>query len=270
MRAKEKPAQHVNAKNRANRRSLRATADSTKRVGAPDFDAINKAALAAFPAVLARLLPKGKRVGAELVALNPRRADCHLGSFKVNRYNGRWADFATGDKGGDPISLAAYLASTSQGEAARLLARMLGIEAGGRAMPDDGFDFSPLTPEEREAAPQEAAPEGEANATKPTIPPAEAEEPEVAAKRLFGRKPDGGPWPYLLASGETAFYVCRYNKKGGRKDFYPLCWFPNGGWISKHWPAPRPLYNLDKICSPVQSRRFAAVPCAVWRARDRI
>jgi hypothetical protein len=93
-----------------------------------DFGAINRAALAAFPAVLARILPGGKRVGAELVALNPRRADRHPGSFKINRYNGRWADFATGDKGGDPISLVAYLADVSQGEAARLLARMLGLE----------------------------------------------------------------------------------------------------------------------------------------------
>ncbi len=97
-----------------------------------DFDAINRAARAAFPAVLARILPGSTRIGAEIVALNPRRADRHLGSFKVNRYNGRWADFATGDKGGDPISLVAYLADVSQGEAARLLARMLGMETGGR------------------------------------------------------------------------------------------------------------------------------------------
>jgi hypothetical protein len=96
-----------------------------------DFAAVNAAALAAFAAVLARLLPGGKRVGAEIVALNPRRADRNLGSFKVNRNNGRWADFATGDKGGDPISLAAYIADVSQGEAARLLAKMLGIEAEG-------------------------------------------------------------------------------------------------------------------------------------------
>ena len=95
-----------------------------------DFVAINRAALAAFPAVLARILPGGKRIGAEVVALNPRRADRRLGSFKVNRYNGRWADFATGDKGGDPISLVAYLADVSQGEAARLLARMLGLDSG--------------------------------------------------------------------------------------------------------------------------------------------
>ena len=62
-----------------------------------DFAAVNAAALAAFPAILVRILPGGKRIGAEIVALNPRRADRRLGSFKINRYNGRWADFATGD-----------------------------------------------------------------------------------------------------------------------------------------------------------------------------
>jgi hypothetical protein len=100
--------------------------------GPIDFAEINRAALASLPAVLARILPGGKRVGSEVVALNPRRADRRLGSFKVNRYNGRWADFATGDKGGDPVSLVAYLADVPQAEAARLLARMLEIEAGGQ------------------------------------------------------------------------------------------------------------------------------------------
>jgi hypothetical protein len=96
------------------------------------FAEINRAALAAFPAVLNRLLPKGKAVGREIVALNSRRVDRNLGSFKVNRFNGRWCDFATGDRGGDPISLVAYLADVSQGDAARLLAQMLGMETGGR------------------------------------------------------------------------------------------------------------------------------------------
>jgi hypothetical protein len=100
--------------------------------GPIDFAAINRAALAAFPAVLARILPGGKRVGAEIVALNPRRVDRRLGSFKVNRFNGRWCDFATRDKGGDVVSLVAYLEGVSQGEAARRLARMLGLEIGGR------------------------------------------------------------------------------------------------------------------------------------------
>ena len=98
--------------------------------GPINFDTINRAALAALPAVLARVLPGGKRIGSEIVALNPKRADRRLGSFKVNRFNGRWCDFATGDKGGDPVSLVAYLADVSQVEAARLLAQMLGLDIG--------------------------------------------------------------------------------------------------------------------------------------------
>jgi hypothetical protein len=108
--------------------------DTRRGAGDVDFAEINRTALAAFPAVLARLLPGGKRVGAEIVALNPRRADRRLSSFKVNRYNGRWADFATGAKGTDPISLVAYLAGVSQAKAARLLEQMLG----NRGPRDDG------------------------------------------------------------------------------------------------------------------------------------
>ena len=89
--------------------------------GPIDFAEINRAALAAFPAELARTLPEGQRVGTEIVALNPRRPDRQLGSFKINRNDGRWADIAAGDKGDDPISLVAYLADVSQSEAARLL-----------------------------------------------------------------------------------------------------------------------------------------------------
>jgi hypothetical protein len=40
---------------------------------------------------------------------------------------GRWKDFATGDGGGDPISLVAFLADVSQSEAARLLSQLLGM-----------------------------------------------------------------------------------------------------------------------------------------------
>jgi hypothetical protein len=58
-------------------------------------------------------------------------ADRNLGSFKVNRFNGKWCDFATGDKGGDPVSLVAYVEGVSQLEAARLLTRMLGLDEEG-------------------------------------------------------------------------------------------------------------------------------------------
>ncbi len=92
-----------------------------------DFDRVNRAALAVLPALLARWLPDGKWHGAEYVARNPNRADRRPGSFKINR-NGHWADWAVDAKGGDVVSLAAYLAGPSQAEAARELARALGIE----------------------------------------------------------------------------------------------------------------------------------------------
>jgi hypothetical protein len=93
-----------------------------------DFEAVNRAALAVLPAVLARLIPGGKIVAREYAALNPTRADRHVGSFKVNLRSGRWADFAAGDKGGDPVSLVAYVEGVSQVEAARRLARMLSLD----------------------------------------------------------------------------------------------------------------------------------------------
>ncbi len=92
-----------------------------------DFDAINRAALGSLPALLRRWLPDGHLVGREYTARNPTRADRRPGSFRINIRSGKWADFATGDKGGDVVSLAAYLSGTGQAEAARALADMLGV-----------------------------------------------------------------------------------------------------------------------------------------------
>jgi hypothetical protein len=92
-----------------------------------DFSEINRAALARLPNLLAQWLPDGRTEGREWVALNPTRADRRPGSFRINIATGRWSDFATGDKGGDVISLAAYLAGVGQKEAARRLQQSLGV-----------------------------------------------------------------------------------------------------------------------------------------------
>jgi hypothetical protein len=102
-----------------------------RRSESVDFARVNREALSVLPAVLRRLLPGGKIVGREFVALNPRRADRHLGSFRINCRTGRWKDFATADGGGDPVSLVAFLAGASQPEAARLLAQLLGMGGSG-------------------------------------------------------------------------------------------------------------------------------------------
>jgi hypothetical protein len=94
-----------------------------------DFAGVNRAALAALPSVLHKLLPGGMIIGNEYAARNPRRADHNIGSFKVNLRNGKWADFAvSGVAGGDVISLVAYIDDCPQAEAARRLARLLKLE----------------------------------------------------------------------------------------------------------------------------------------------
>ncbi|MCH7793913.1 MAG: hypothetical protein IH900_02050 [Proteobacteria bacterium] len=99
------------------------------RDGRIDFAEINRTALADLPNALRHWLPNARTVGEELVALNPTRSDRRPGSFKINISNGRWADFATGDRGGDVVSLIACLDGTGQVEAARRLAEALGIRA---------------------------------------------------------------------------------------------------------------------------------------------
>src|SRR3954471_3653286 len=82
-----------------------------------DYERIKHAALARLPEILARWLPHGRREGLEWGARNPTRPDRRPGSFKVNLRTGAWSDFATGDRGGDVISLAAHLGGWRQSEA---------------------------------------------------------------------------------------------------------------------------------------------------------
>jgi hypothetical protein len=120
--------------NRADRSPFAKKRNTTNAIAsAIDFAAINRGAVLSIGAVLTRLLPGGRIVGGEYLALNLRRSDTSLGSFKIRMVGARagcWSDFATRDHGGDLVSLVAYLEGLSQGEAARRLARMLGIEPG--------------------------------------------------------------------------------------------------------------------------------------------
>lgn len=91
-----------------------------------DFARINLVCLRNLPDLLAAWLPDGRAMGGEWVARNPTRDDRRAGSFRINMTNGRWADFATHDRGGDPISLYAYLNRLGQAQAARALCDLWG------------------------------------------------------------------------------------------------------------------------------------------------
>lgn len=92
------------------------------------FEHIARAALSRAHSIVPRWCPEGRKAGPEWVARNPRRSDKRAGSFKVNLSTGKWGDWASGDKGGDLISLAAYLFNLNQAEAARRVAEMIGID----------------------------------------------------------------------------------------------------------------------------------------------
>lgn len=92
-----------------------------------DFAALNAVCMSRLEGLLATWLPDGELQGREWVSLNPTRADKHRGSFRINVNTGRWADFATSDKGSDPISLYAYVNGLSQSRAALELKQQFGI-----------------------------------------------------------------------------------------------------------------------------------------------
>ena len=103
--------------------------------------------------------------------------------------------------------------------------------------------YRPLTANERKTA----VPRDNAGKAEPTtIPPPEAGSAEEAARKVFRRKPHA-IWTYRDANGEPLFHVARFDDDGGKK-ILPLC-FTGKGWRSMAWPAPRPLYVLDKIAA---------------------
>jgi hypothetical protein len=192
------------------------------------FDEINDGALVRVEELLAGWLPGGRVVGREYSARNPTRNDQRPGSFRVNIETGKWSDFATGDKGGDLISLYAYLNGQSQGDAARAIAAMT--------------DGAPL----RSARTRTAAP------TEPRVitPVPDAAPAPVLRHREHGTASQH--WPYRDAEGRMLGYVVRFETPSG-KQILPLtyCEEPDGRrrWRWHSWAKPRPLYGLDRLAA---------------------
>jgi hypothetical protein len=112
-------------------RQVAAAARIASAPPAPDFAAVNAAATARAEDVCRRLLPCGVRHGAVWACGDlTGAAGQSLRVCLAGERAGRWVDFATGERGGDFISLAAAVARLPQAAAARGLARMLGVAEG--------------------------------------------------------------------------------------------------------------------------------------------
>jgi uncharacterized protein (DUF927 family) len=212
------------------------------------------AALSRFDTVIDWLgIGGGKLQGREYLPINPTRADTKPGSFMINRDLGAWADFASGDKGGDLVSLVAYLHGIRQGEAADRLAKFLGIEktdASKRATNDEreAGNTKASTPTKKPASGQDAKADGDT-----CIMPVPDDAPAPPVSHKWNGKPSHR-WAYLAADSRVNFYVDRWDATAERrKQFSPVTlWRTAAGkleWRFKGPPAPQPLYGLPSLAN---------------------
>ena len=226
----------------------------TKR---PSFADVKSAALKNIDRVLPHWLPNGKSVdgGKEYTAPNPTRTDKRAGSLKVNLSKGTWADFATGDKGGDLIDLVRYLDGGTDIEACNKLADLLHVSAGAA--------------QSKPAPSKSKAPEWIAIQPIPV---------EAMNKCPAKHRQHGAPskvWIYRDAQGQPLMALYRFDlgpDEDGkpRKVFAPLTWCQRANGQTTQWrwqglPDPRPLLHLDELS---QRLNAPVVLCEGEKAAD--
>ena len=183
-----------------------------------DFSALAQRLLISSETLVPQWLPGGRRRGHEWVCGD--LAGGEGASLSVNLLSGRWADFATSDRGGDLISLYAAIHELTMAEAYREL--------------DDGSTA---------AAP--ARPAKPAKPARTVVAPV----PEASADCECIHPAYGAPsarWTYFDGNGETLGYVARYDLPGQRKQIVPWTW-DGTQWGMGQWPVPRPLYRLQEL-----------------------
>ncbi|PRA58667.1 DNA/RNA helicase, superfamily II protein [Pseudomonas sp. MYb187] len=205
----------------------------------PTFAQVKVTALQNIDSVLTHWLPNGKRVdgGKEYTAPNPTRNDKHAGSLKISLSKGTWADFATGDKGGDLIDLVRYLEGGTDIDACQKL-----------------VDFLRIDPDA--ATPSRSAKKPAAAEWQAVLPiPAEA-----MTKCPSKHRQHGAPskvWCYRNGHGEPLMVLYRFDVAGAegepsKKVFAPLTWCTRGEHGAAQWrwqglSEPRPLLRLDEL-----------------------
>ncbi len=177
------------------------------------FKRIADTALRHADTIVRRWLPDGMREGGEWVSLNPTRSDRRRGSFKVNLASGRWSDFATGDAGGDLVSLGPIFSGSARPK------RLCGSLKCGKSTAMSADQFAPI----RSAA---QGSRRKAQAWTPILPvPGNA--PELPRHPDLGTP--SGTYPYRDVNGALLGYVLRFDPPSG-KEFRPctFCRHPNG------------------------------------------
>lgn len=190
-----------------------------------DFAALAARLLSQSRSILPQWFPNGKIQGHEFVLGN---LDGAAGtSLSINLNTGRWSDFASGDKGGDLISLYAAMERITQAEAARKL--------------DDGTITSKIAPSE---------PKPERKQRTVVVPVPDNMKSHHCRHRHYGNPVK--VWDYHDADGKLLGHVARYEPKGERKQIVPWTVGQYGDkryWTMGQWNVPRPLYGLRELAT---------------------
>lgn len=203
---------------------------------------IAQLALASAASVLNQWCGGGRVQGREYVTLNPTRADSKPGSFSINLDTGAWADFATGDKGGDLVALVAYLDHVKMNTAAGRIANFLGLNTLHSPVESSLLSASPLKNRNQKNADW-----------VPFQPIPEDAPPPPDSHSIHGAP--SSKWAYKNQAGRILCYVYRFDCKteNQKKQFAPLtyCEAKNNKreWRWRALPELRPLFNLDQIHS---------------------
>lgn len=224
---------------------------STNRI---DFAKLNELALACLEEILTDSLGLDVKIqGSEILMLNPRRQDYAYGSFSINSETGLWADFADDDaKGGDVVSLAAYILAIGQVEAAQLLTEFLQRLKLADSVERSASDSSPKVAARVDGARPSAPAAGNIAASPRHV---SVVKPGETVPRLPIMPGLGTPTEYWYndEAGLPITVVRRFDSKDGGKTFRPSTLSRNAArqleWTPTAPDAPRPLYGLDRLAA---------------------
>lgn len=204
------------------------------------FKELADALLSRSEQLLAAWLSGGKRNGHEWVCGS--LAGEEGTSLSVNINTGMWSDFATGEKGGDLVSLYAAINNLTMGKAALNVARDEGLEDVAGVQHSDTHQRI-----ERPAPPPAAAKPSRSDEGWATMRPVPAHAPAPTFKHHARLAQDITHTAEYRVGTELHGFVVRFRTSAGGKDTLPYTWCVSARdgaarWHWKQFDAPRPLY----------------------------
>jgi putative DNA primase/helicase len=204
-----------------------------------NFKALAEALLSRGLPLLSAWLPGGRQNGHEYVCGSLQGGEGS--SCSINLNTGAWGDFATGEQGGDWVSLYGAIHGLTMSKAAIQVARDEGLE-------DVAGVQRSASHQRVERPPAPPAPPKKRDSEKwATVRPVPTNTPKPNFNH-YHRKPEDLVHTAAYRVGDELHgYVCRFRTSDGGKDTLPYTWCVSerNGLLKWHWrqfDEPRPLF----------------------------